>query len=901
MGRNLRIGATVDVAEIKAGLDQTTEAVTAAAQRIPISFDEAAGRTKKALAGISDDVKATAEVISIESLKVAQATKAQAAAMAELRNATIVSKDAKLDDASTSALLAAAQQKVAASSAELAAAKRAEAESVAAAAEEESLSQNVVIRAFQKTLLAVTEASEGIREQLVETAEAGGLEAEGITAGFAGFSKLLGAGIAVGFAANYLDGLAKVNVELEHLSAKTGISIQELAGLQQILKEAGGDFETVATGLVRMESNTEKLGFGNKELAAAYTNLGLKIEDVRRAKPDELLQMIATAMAKETDANVLANSAIEIFGRGGQALIPVLREQGALLTENTKKQGELTGITDETAEAARRWTQETARLSATFRRLLLPVLLHAEDVVRSMAGGLELAGTVMQTVFEGVATAAVAALIPLKNLGIALMDLLKGNFKQMIIDAQGSSQSVAQAWKAGFADIENSWKATYRTFHDNTQLPPLPKEAGEPNPSPLAGGKKSRNAEFQRDEEELAQQRLDAAQHGYSLGLAAEIDFWKQKLAAAKKGSEEYREIVSKLASLEEQQLKADRKPQAPSSFADVLRSGDVAALNSSFAADMQEQVKTVQQAVKQETEAYRLGADEQIRLAEESYKTTEQNLAAEVRLHRMTEQERIAALRQAANQEYQIELNAIRLKEALDMNDVQKYQQDLNRELQITRQHDQQLRQLAQQTAEQTQKIWMQAYDKMTTQFNDAVAKWVVTGKGFAQSMAQMVAGITENFTKNVLKMAEQYLLGLALQKSGQKSQILADAKTAAANAYQAVVGIPYVGPVLAPAAAATAFAGVMAFDTFGEGGVVRGGGGMAVPVLAHAGERVLTPSQTQNFETLVNSRTESHSASSTINMGGLTQNFHGAKATPQEAARAMNDAIRRGRLRYA
>ena len=47
---------------------------------------------------------------------------------------------------------------------------------------------------------------------MVATAEAGGLEAEGITAGFAGFSKLLGAGIAVGFAANYIDGLAKMNV-----------------------------------------------------------------------------------------------------------------------------------------------------------------------------------------------------------------------------------------------------------------------------------------------------------------------------------------------------------------------------------------------------------------------------------------------------------------------------------------------------------------------------------------------------------------------------------------------------------------------------------------------------------------------------------------------------------------
>ena len=41
---------------------------------------------------------------------------------------------------------------------------------------------------------------------------------------------------------------------------------------------------------------------------------------------------------------------------------------------------------------------------------------------------------------------------------------------------------------------------------------------------------------------------------------------------------------------------------------------------------------------------------------------------------------------------------------------------------------------------------------------------------------------GITQNFIQNVLKMTEQFLIGLAMQKAGQKSQIFADAKTAAA-----------------------------------------------------------------------------------------------------------------------
>jgi hypothetical protein len=181
----------------KPACSQTVDEVKQAAQKIPLAFEEARGRTKTALNGISEDTKQAAQVVSIESAKVAQATKQFAAAQAELRNATVVAKDAKLDDAETTRLLAAAQQKAAAAAKELAEAKVAEARAVAQAAEQEELSQNVVIRAFQRAAAAVSEASAEIREQMVATAETGGLEAEGITAGFAGFSKLLGAGIAM--------------------------------------------------------------------------------------------------------------------------------------------------------------------------------------------------------------------------------------------------------------------------------------------------------------------------------------------------------------------------------------------------------------------------------------------------------------------------------------------------------------------------------------------------------------------------------------------------------------------------------------------------------------------------------------------------------------------------------
>lgn len=848
MAGNLRIGTTVDVAELKSGLATTVEAVKEAADRIPIAFDEAAGRTKAALDRIGDDVKQQAEVVTIEAARVAAATKAQAAAYADLRNATIVARDAKLDDASSTALLAAAQQKAAEAAATLAAAKKAEAESVAAAAEEEALSQNVIIRAFQRAAIAVGESTAEIREQMVATAEAGGLEAEGITSGFAGFSKLLGAGIAVGFAASYVDGLAKMNVELDHLSVESGVSVQSLAGLQQIVKEMGGEWEPVSIGLIRFNRAMAQAEAGAPKYKTALDELGLSLEDLKGKTPEEQLNTLAEAFQRTGDRTKVADAAITLFGRGGIALVPVLKEQGANLAENVRRTGELTGVTEESAAAARRWTQDTARLSAQFRSVMIPVMEHAEDVLRGIWGVSEIAAAALLTVFETAATGAVTALVPVYKLAQALWDLVHGNFAKALDDARSTSTAMANTWKAGFADIKSYWQEVAHTFTDTTPVPKLIEPAAEDDSSAGVG-----------------------TDHGT-----------KGRTRAAKRERE------------------AKSKPLTPADYADPL-STDTKALNASFASDMQEEVKLTQEGLKQQIEAYREADDEKIRMAQEGYKATEQELNGEVQLGRMTVQQKLNLLQQAAQQEYQIELAAIQAKEQLDMNDVQKYQQDLNRQVQITRQYNQQLAQLAQQAAQQTQKVWQTAYERMTSQFNSAVASWVVTGRGFGQSMNQMMQGMTETFTRNVMKMAEQYLLGLLLQKTGQKSQIMADAKTAAANTYAAVSAIPVVGPFLAPPAAAAAFAGVMAFDSFAAGGVVQGAGGAAVPILAHAGERVLSTSQTQNFETLVNSRADSRVSNSTINLGGLEQHFHGSRSTPRDAARGMQDAIRRGRLRFA
>lgn len=81
-------------------------------------------------------------------------------------------------------------------------------------------------------------------------------------------------------------------------------------------------------------------------------------------------------------------------------------------------------------------------------------------------------------------------------------------------------------------------------------------------------------------------------------------------------------------------------------------------------------------------------------------------------------------------------------------------------------------------------------------------------------------------------------YLKGVsvAIGRTAQEQQQLAYAKTAASGAYAAVAGVPLIGPVLAPIAAAAAFAGALAFE---KGGIMPEDGG----AILHKNEMVLPP----------------------------------------------------------
>lgn len=891
----LSIGAVFQKAQLEGDFTEASEMVKSATEGWSMAFESSKKATRDAALAMQESVRAFAQDVNINAVKAAEGLKNLAGAQNEVRMAARLMKDSTLDASYGITAMASAQEKLAFASAEVAPSLKALAAEAAATATETVVSANGMAAGFAAAALKVRESLGLMQEKLVETAETSKLSTEGMTAGFAGFGSLLGLGIGAAILLHVGDEAANALVELGHLAEKTKMTVKDLSGLHQIAKEMKSDFDPIATGIGRMERNLAESAAPSQALINALNGIHLKLAELKGIGTEAQLQKIATAFAETTNGANQSSAAQALFGRGGQALIPILHAQGAKLTDNIKLKAKDTGVTEEAVAAAQEWIRSMAILSEEFQRFANITIEH----IYQIEAAFDAMGAVFQTVFEGIGTAYTSFAKEFGALGKTFYDVMTMNVTALGEDVKNVMHAAVDETKAGVKDIADAWKSVGQLW--NKKPVGISEPVDKPDPDSVPGSKGTHHAAIRRDDEALNALKID-----HEVTLEEEIAFWQKRLAVVKKGSEEYKDIVAKLAPLMQREdrkrlREAPQPPQTQSENLGLENAKKEDEINPSstagqYLAALDAEVKATKAAIKEDIAAVREGAEEKIKFAEQDYQEVEKNSEFEVKMGRMTETQRIAALKAAAAQENQIRQQQSQFIAALDMSAAKKYQQDLARQVEYTKQFAAIIRQLNEQLALDFQKSWKQGLDKMNAEFNADVAKWIVTGQGFEQSMAKLMAGISENFVKNLIRMMEQEILAAIQHKSLMKTQIMNDAKIAAADAFKWASG--WGGPIAGAVAAGAAFAGVMAFDSFAEGGVVGGSGRMGVPILAHAGERVLSPAQTANFERMVNHSSSTSSSTTHLHYEPKVSGNNKAemRSTLRSHADDILDIVRQG-----
>lgn len=135
---------------------------------------------------------------------------------------------------------------------------------------------------------------------------------------------------------------------LDKMSKRTGLSAEALSELGFAAEQSGANLEAVETSVRRMQKTLTDAADGTKAAADAFAALGLSVGDLAGLSPEQQFERIAGRLNGILDPTRKAALAMEIFGRSGTALLPMLGDMEAL-----RQQARDLGLTVSTETAAK--------------------------------------------------------------------------------------------------------------------------------------------------------------------------------------------------------------------------------------------------------------------------------------------------------------------------------------------------------------------------------------------------------------------------------------------------------------------------------------------------------------------------------------------------------------------
>lgn len=137
---------------------------------------------------------------------------------------------------------------------------------------------------------------------------------------------------------------------LDEVSARTGVSVETLSEWGFAAELAGADLETLEAGIRKMQKTIAESIGGSKSAADALAQLGLAVADIAGLSPEQQFRLLADRISQVEDPTLRAAAAMEIFGKSGTRLLPLMAE-GAQGLAQFQEQARALGLTISTQAA----------------------------------------------------------------------------------------------------------------------------------------------------------------------------------------------------------------------------------------------------------------------------------------------------------------------------------------------------------------------------------------------------------------------------------------------------------------------------------------------------------------------------------------------------------------------
>jgi hypothetical protein len=176
--------------------------------------------------------------------------------------------------------------------------------------------------------------------------------------------------------------------QLDKMSKRTGMSTNALSELGFAAEQSGTSIEEIEKSVRKMQRSISDAATGEKTYVDALAAVGTSYEKLRGLSPEDQFEAVAEGLNQIQDPTAKAAAAMEIFGRSGTALLPMLGDLKALRAE-AQRLG--LSIGPEQAKAAAEmtdaWNRVKRTLQATFFQVgaaLAPALTNAFDAIKNI-------------------------------------------------------------------------------------------------------------------------------------------------------------------------------------------------------------------------------------------------------------------------------------------------------------------------------------------------------------------------------------------------------------------------------------------------------------------------------------------------------------------------------------
>ena len=158
------------------------------------------------------------------------------------------------------------------------------------------------------------------------------------------------------------------------IATRTGASAEFISALGFAAEQSGADIQTLEKAIVGQQRTLNDMNQGLKTAIDSYAALGLTAKDFEGLNTEQSFTKIAQALSEVKDPSLRAATALEIFGKAGQKLIPLLNG-GEAAIQSFIAEANKTGIviSGEDAAKAEVLADSLNRASKALRGLKLKV------------------------------------------------------------------------------------------------------------------------------------------------------------------------------------------------------------------------------------------------------------------------------------------------------------------------------------------------------------------------------------------------------------------------------------------------------------------------------------------------------------------------------------------------